>query len=229
MLLFSFIVSVILDVAVKREVEDLYAILKIIATATDQLQCSKCKIADVVCIVKNMNHKLQSTFERYDDIYQQSKLRFTKMLSKIHIAAYLLSPTHQFNIFNSTICCLTSEEVESGLNYIRSLCPSLTPKVLKFRAKMHPFNVKEYTAVPTIIDMSDYQWWIIFNDSYPNLFDEVERGFIYQLCTASASSAELERAFSKFGLVQSKLRNKLGNELALKLAFLYHRLNKEEM
>ena len=46
-----------------------------------------------------------------------------------------------------------------------------------------------------------------------------------QLFTAVASTAGLERIFSSYGLVHSKLRNKLGNQKAAKLAFLFKSMN----
>jgi len=48
---------------------------------------------------------------------------------------------------------------------------------------------------------------------------------ILQLLTSVASSAGVERVFSSFGLVQSKLRNQLGTDKASKLVFLYKFLN----
>jgi hypothetical protein len=49
---------------------------------------------------------------------------------------------------------------------------------------------------------------------------------IEQLLTAIASSASIERIFSTFGLVHSKLRNRLGTEKAAKLVFLFKHFNK---
>ena len=49
------------------------------------------------------------------------------------------------------------------------------------------------------------------------------KGFL----TANASSASVERIFSRFGLIHSKLRNRLGVEKAAKLVFLYKVLNKD--
>ena len=43
---------------------------------------------------------------------------------------------------------------------------------------------------------------------------------------AKGSSAGVERIFSTFGLVQSKLRNRLGNEKAGKLVYLIKQFNK---
>lgn len=42
-----------------------------------------------------------------------------------------------------------------------------------------------------------------------------------QLLSAIAATASLERTFSSFGMIQSKLRNRLGNEKAGKLTFLF--------
>lgn len=46
-----------------------------------------------------------------------------------------------------------------------------------------------------------------------------------QLHTAVASSAGIERLFSTFGLVHSKLRNRLGTEKASKLVSIIRTLN----
>ena len=48
--------------------------------------------------------------------------------------------------------------------------------------------------------------------------------FALQLMGAPASSASIERVFSTFGLVHSKLRNRLGVERASKLVFCYRML-----
>lgn len=51
---------------------------------------------------------------------------------------------------------------------------------------------------------------------------------IISLLTAVASSAGVERIFSSFGLIHSKLRNRLGPEKAGKLVFLFQIMNKQE-
>lgn len=45
------------------------------------------------------------------------------------------------------------------------------------------------------------------------------------ILTAKATTANVERIFSSFGVVQSKLRNRLGLEKAAKLVFLFKMLN----
>ncbi|XP_077262588.1 uncharacterized protein LOC143897656 [Temnothorax americanus] len=48
-----------------------------------------------------------------------------------------------------------------------------------------------------------------------------------QLLTSVAATAGLERFFSNFGIIQSKLRNRLGNEKASKLVFMFKYLNQD--
>ena len=50
-----------------------------------------------------------------------------------------------------------------------------------------------------------------------------------QLLSAVAFSSGGERGFSKFGLVDSKLRNRLGTEKAAKLVFLFKTMNAHKM
>jgi hypothetical protein len=50
-----------------------------------------------------------------------------------------------------------------------------------------------------------------------------------QLLTATGSSAGVKRVFASFGLVHSKLRNRLGIAKAGKLVFLFKLLNKKPL
>ena len=49
-----------------------------------------------------------------------------------------------------------------------------------------------------------------------------------QLLTAIGATAGLERYFSTFGIVQSNLRNRLGNQKAGKLVFIFKYLNQNQ-
>jgi len=50
---------------------------------------------------------------------------------------------------------------------------------------------------------------------------------VTQLHTAIASPASIKRLFSAFGLVHTKLRNRLGTEKASKLVTIFEALNKK--
>ena len=64
-------------------------------------------------------------------------------------------------------------------------------------------------------------WW----KSQSSMLDKNILSLVEQLFTARASTAGIERIFSTFGLVHSKLRNRLQTEKAGKLVFLYKLLN----
>ena len=73
-------------------------------------------------------------------------------------------------------------------------------------------------------NVSPLVWWeCIAKSINPKTLNLVE-----QLHTAIASSAGLERLFSTFGLVHSKIRNRLGVEKSAKLVAVFKTLNGEE-
>jgi len=66
-------------------------------------------------------------------------------------------------------------------------------------------------------------WWLALK----NNINIVTFDLITQLHTAIASSAGTERLFSAFGLVNTKLRTRLGTEKALKLVTILKAMNKK--
>ncbi len=72
-----------------------------------------------------------------------------------------------------------------------------------------------------ITDVTATTWWNIFKGK----FESEILSQISGLLTDTASSASVERVFSRFGLVHSKLRNRLGVQKSGKLVFLYKVLN----
>ena len=74
------------------------------------------------------------------------------------------------------------------------------------------FNACALTTYPT-------SWWNLLQTSKnPNLNQKFV-SFAYRLMSAFASSASIERFFSTFGYVQSKIRNRLSLQRTAKLVF----------
>ena len=72
--------------------------------------------------------------------------------------------------------------------------------------------------------LSPLAWWQSFPELKENLLLPT------QLYTAVTSSAGLERVFfSSFGLVQSKIKNCLGNEKASKLVTVFKHFNEKNI
>ena len=58
--------------------------------------------------------------------------------------------------------------------------------------------------------------------------DQETHSVVLALMNAVASSASIERVFSTFGLVHSKIKNRLGVEKASKLVFLHRTMNRDK-
>ena len=67
----------------------------------------------------------------------------------------------------------------------------------------------------------DLLWW----KALPDRVGDKVMNTVAQTLGASASSAGVERIFSTFGFIHSKIRNRLGTEKAGKLVFIYKLLN----
>ena len=93
---------------------------------------------------------------------------------------------------------------------------------MKFRGKSHPFLEFEFSSEVSAV-LSPVQWWRSHRDD----IDSQTLATILQFLTAVASSAGVERVFSSYGLVHSKLRNRLGTEKAAKLVFLFKAINQQ--
>lgn len=210
----------------KRDIEDLLKTLRVIAIATDTLQKRDCKIADVVCIVKNLKFKLKSVMENNDDVKAICEKRFKYIVKNSHLAAFILSPTHTNSLIQT--CKLSQREREKGMDFIKDTFPSLLPLAMKYNGNLYPFEKSSsFMHVGNMGSITDAEWWSIMRLNYPNDISEDNINCIQTLMTANASSANLERTFSKFGLVHSEVRNRLGIEKASQLVYLHHKLNQK--
>lgn len=140
--------------------------------------------------------------------------RYKITITDAHFAACLLSPSKELQ--------LSDDEKELGIQFIEEYFPvHFMPMFLKFLGKISPFRNSYFEK----IEMTDFEWWNSIQKLHPNILSSTYLTCIGQLLTAVASSAGIERVFSKFGLVHSKIKNKLGVEKAAKLVFIHQQLN----
>ena len=115
---------------------------------------------------------------------------------------------------------MTLEEKEDAIEYASSKWPFLTPIVMEFQGQSSPFIPCKFQD--SVVDsLSPVEWW----SSFSGVLDDEILSVMAKLHTAVASSAGVERVFHSFGLVQSKLRNRLGTEKASRLVFVYKAFN----
>ena len=91
---------------------------------------------------------------------------------------------------------------------------SCLASVIEFRAKAALFKLYMFTD-ELVNSVSSLTWWQSQSD---NLNLDI-------MLSRVASSAAVERVFSSFGFVQSKVRNRLDTEKVGKLMFMYKLLN----
>ena len=204
----------VLNIDLKRQAEEYLSKMKPLAVALDRLQANEYHLADAVVIWKDLAEK----FEKSDDLPLADTLRLRARMSialtPAHFLAYLLDPRYK----DGTL--LTTEEQESAMEFLSEYNPLAVPSVLSYIAKSKPFG--SYMFAPEVLKKTDpLVWW----KSQASLLDKNIMSLVEQLFTARASTSNIERIFSTFGLVHSKLRNRLQIQKAGKLVFLYKFLN----
>lgn len=205
-----------LNIHLKRSAEDYLAILKPISVAIDRLQRTDATLSDVVQEFKNLESAFEETNFTLSQI-QKFRHRYEQCITPYHLLAYLLDPTKPQHP-----SALTADEKSCALKVAKELLPSgLLPLIIQFLAKSDPFTDIMFDEEILKTSKALY-WW----KSQQNV-EAVQKVLptIKQLLSATASSASVERVFSTFGLVHSKLRNRLGTEKAAKLVFLYKYYN----
>lgn len=211
------ITKIINDINIVTNAEHMLSYLRPIAVALDRVQRDKTTIAVAV----EVWHKLELDLKGQPlNVKKHFYRRRDMALDAPHYLANMLD--HRF--FGKH---LTNHQREQAYTYLSKNNAEFIPFVMALLAESTPFP--KYVFGSQFKNTAPMVWWkgIVMDDSaWPNKKDFLS--LCEQLLTATASTASLERTFSSFGLVQSKLRNRLGNEKAGKLTFLFKYNNQKE-
>lgn len=203
------------NIAIKRNAESLLCRLKPVALSVDSVQKNSCTISEAVEVWKKLEESLNEL--KLDKTCMASFIkRYNQALGPPHFLANLIDPRFCGNK-------LTDIEKKTALSFAKKkYSNSFMPLIMKCFSRSDPFY--DFLFEENIVSqMTALNWWRShFNLSVCGPADQKA---IKQLLIATASSASVERLFSTYGLVHSKLRNKLGNEKAAKLVFLYKAFN----
>ena len=97
--------------------------------------------------------------------------------------------------------------------------PEFILTIIAYRAKSMPFPHSFFTE--SAIELHPVTWWKgVKSAEIPSEFIDIAT----QLLSAPCSSAAIERIFSNFSYIHSKIRNRLKPEKASKLVFCYRML-----
>jgi len=192
-----------------KQVTDLANMLRPIAIALDKGQSDNTTIADACDIflgllneplLQNHRHKVEK--------------RFDFVIKPCHLAAYMFHPKYMGQQ-------LSLEQAETAKKWLATKSDTYLLAAIAFQAKAAPFPESFFQPAARMSD--PVTWWKAVNSKCTDL----PGGFVELMVTllsATASSAALERVFSSFGLVMTKLRNRLGLAKAQKLVFIYRML-----
>ena len=192
--------------------------LKPISVALDKIQRENTLISECAEIWIEMKDEVLSNIKEKTEEMKVNE-RYATAITDGHCLANMLDPRYQGRR-------LSKEEKKKGTDLINQICPDFMQIYMKYSAKIFPF-CSQYFTNEVIHSMSPADWWKFFEPEFP---DQKEENFPRMklprmLFTAVASSAGIERIFSMYGLVQSKIRNRLNNDKAAKLVKIYTSLN----
>jgi hypothetical protein len=144
--------------------------------------------------------------------------RFDQAITPNHLLAYCLHPTYRGQD-------LTSEQVQEAHELLLAKDPDLMAHLCSFQAEAEPF-LKSLFHDSCVGKLKPGVWWTCVKKTCkgvnPGLCD-----LAIMLLHLPSSSASIERIFSNFGAIQTKLRNRLGLEKAAKLVTCYRELRGE--
>ena len=144
------------------------------------------------------------------------KKRFSQAITPTHLVANLLHPGYQGKH-------LSIQQQEEAHQYVLNSNPDLLPGLLQLQANTSPFPSSLFSPI-CINSLKPTACWEIAKAS-KNYVSYDLCNYAVKLHKLPSSSAAIERMFSNFGLIQSKLRNHLGLVKAAKLVTCYRYLH----
>ena len=198
----------IMDNDLYRKIKDLAEVLRPVTVAIDKAQRDTTCLADATEIFLGLlNNPVLTPYKA------KVQKRFDDAILPCHLAAYMLHPKYAGEN-------LSTAQIEVAKGWLIERNESFLVPAISFQAQAEPFPASFFRAEAR--GLKPTTWW-----KGVAACTDLPQGFLAlmnDLHTACASSASLERIFSSFGLVHTKLRNKLGIAKAQKLVYCYRML-----
>jgi len=208
----SSITNIINNIGLYKEIKQLIIQLKPISISLDALQRDSANIADAT---KEFLSLLKS-----EELKMYTKLilkRFNDCITPAHILSFMLHPKYMGKGLNA-------DQEETARQWVNEIDENFLPLIVLFSIKASPFP-KTYFGESVVENLSPSEWWESLR-RYEDLKNI--SNFASHLFRCVASSASIERVFSNFSMVQSKIRNRLGLDKAAKLVMTYKMLNSKD-
>ena len=190
------------SLALYRNAQDLVAQLEPIAVGIDRLQSDKACLADTVDVWLGLLED-----EKLEPHRRELERRLDQAVTDAHLAAYLVHPRYMG-------AKLSLQQYDRAMAHFPE---DLHPVIVQMHGEQSPFPKAFFSAPMKMLHPTE--WWGGVSKRpgvNPKLAEEA-----LALLSKPPSSASIERTFSSFGFIQSKLRNRLGHDTASKLVFAY--------
>ena len=202
--------TLILNVGLYNEAEHLRTQLQPVSNALDKLQSDSVSIADACEWLSLLQEK------QLEPCMSQMEKRFDQAMTPCHYLANMLHPVYRGKN-------LKTEHISSAQDMLLNLNSDsyLVPALLTFMTDFSHIP-KALQHEPTIKNVKvDVWWWSVERSK---TVDRALCTLAIKLLLMPVSSAATQRIFSNFGMIQSKLRNRLGLAKATKLVYCYRTL-----
>lgn len=193
--------------------------LLIVSKSLNIMQGDDCTLGDVVHVWLGLLEA--PILQPYKDVIQK---RFNQCITPLHLVAYQWHPKYRGVNLNA-------DQDENASQWLHNVDPTYLTSLLSF-------NIDDTTLYPKSLMMPSVRnslkpskWWQVLekklekantvsvDTSTLSLPTPEFCRFMSKISSLPASSASVERLFSTFGRVHTKLRNRLGNEKVEKLVF----------
>lgn len=206
------ITKLINDVNIYRNVKHHIDQLHPISAALDRAQSDHCSVADICDEWLNL-----IAHEDLAAIRPKIQKRAKQALTSAHFLAYMLHPS-----YSARSSKLSEDQRQLGRDLLSRRDMNLVPLPSQLKAQVAPFQ--QFMFTDTFLKQSPSTW-------YACVKAETDSDDLSKFCVLAASylnmpasAACIERVFSSFSTVQSKIRNRLGVERAGKLVACYRSL-----
>jgi hypothetical protein len=206
--------NLIQNVGLFNEAKHLSQQLEPVSKLLDSSQSESTSIADAceqwLDLVENEN------LDPHKDTVQK---RFDQAMTPVHFLANILHPRYKGEK-------LYPEQISKAQDILLEINASALPDLLSYMTGNSKIP-KALQNEKVITETSATVWWLAVERSQVLCKDLCD--IAKKLLVMPASSGGIERVFSNFGLIQTKLRNRLGVEKAAKLVMCYRMLRDREV
>ena len=213
------IFKIINNAAIHIESMHLQKQLKVVSKCLNIMQKDNCNIGDAVHAWLELMKS--PVLDPYKSVV---KKRFNQCITPLHLVAYQVHPKYKGE-------GLSQEQDQAAANWLKEIGKeALIPVILSLSINDNETFPSTLLETKVIETFSAVKWWRILKTKLRSnslsILNEEVCDFILTICSLPASSASVERTFSTFGTIHTKLRNRLGNKTTEKLVMCNRILSK---